>query len=314
MPGASGPSRLRRALACLLLAAPLAAPADPVIRELDFQKECAAVLGGARPGHVAFHDMAYCRDKANRRSVSFDELCVRRFGPYASLYTTSSFPAGCLWDTQRSFTLGSASADRRRILGYLGSCARRSRGRADWVWTDVHYREGCANGKGYRNRARFWTYQDRGQLVLRLPLRLRFPAGQEELLKARFQRDLSCVRKFWRDSYSVRFEVVPSNEPEDLLNLYVSVDPIDSSNVALEEGSFGAAWDTVGCRTLLHELGHRVGMEDRYPAPFECDGRKVARTFDIMRGYASPWHRLEYSLPDLQNTFGNYCGDLFPSP
>jgi hypothetical protein len=254
-----------------------------------------------------------CRVGGSQKSLVPLEACRWTYGRHVQLVNQGNGIYACALPDAP--TLGDERADDERIQAYLRDCAHRTRGRQDWLWRDEKPLEQC-DEIAYSHHVRYWTYNDRGVLVLRLPLYLIYSGTDLRYAGVQWRRDLACVQEFWLRKYGVRLEVVDSRENADLLTYSTLSRNRSDAEVVYAGDRRLLRWaegENLGCRILLHELGHRLGMSDRY-ADRKCSRRPLGRPSNMMYSAPpdpmSPLADREMGLAEAEATFGPFCGAI----
>jgi hypothetical protein len=254
-----------------------------------------------------------CHTRGRVRDVRYRDVCRWQYGRDAEWVRSARLGEACEW-ARPSATLGDAETDRQWAAGYLAACARDTRDRRDWLWRSEKLYERCTP-RHYWNFVRYWTYNDHGTLVVRIPLQLFLVSTRGRRVTVKdFSRDFECVQRHWQRLLGVRLEWVESSDPSRMDDLTYSAEAGRSDSRHIRVGDHGREPDPAAhsCRVLLHELGHRLGMDDRYHSPDECAGRRVSRPSDIMAEGQGSLDQLLYGLEDVQSTFRGFCGPIMP--
>jgi predicted Zn-dependent protease with MMP-like domain len=151
-----------------------------------------------------------------------------------------------------------------------------------------------------------------GRMRLELPINFEFvktfPLADRTKFDQWWAQTTACVRDYW-SRYSVDLEFVISEDMFDTFKISPEAGRSDSMHLFMGDNSL----KEFACETLVHELGHHLGLPDRYHetqmnCPFRNVNPATISTDMMAEGIFSGIENARFYPRDLELIFGSVCG------
>lgn len=194
------------------------------------------------------------------------------------------------------------------IRGLLRTCLNNRRIR-DNVWRDVYqpWRILCTAPNGYKNHRRHYQIgRQNGRIRVRIPINFVLAPGERDAAGARrkLERAKSCASRFYA-RYGLSVEIENENSPSVPRVLYSGeVGRSNTSSIHLGEDATHNS-----CTMMVHEMGHYMGLQDRYARMDECPARPgIMPADDVMNnGGVYPPEMLMLNAIDFSTIIQPLC-------
>ncbi|MES2526998.1 MAG: hypothetical protein V4598_07910 [Bdellovibrionota bacterium] len=151
-------------------------------------------------------------------------------------------------------------SERTLRVGYLSTC-QNNRTIRNNVWKNVMTVVPFLCVRPLRQRVHYRIGRQNGRIKIEVPLNFRWSgeAGGEVLGRRRLREAITCAQNFY-GRYGISVSVINNSAPTNPVVSYsTSIGKSDTSNFHLgENGNHNA------CSMVAHEVGHWMGLPDRY--------------------------------------------------
>ena len=141
--------------------------------------------------------------------------------------------------------------------------------------------------------------------------------SRQKVAFAKVRQTIPCMQDFYaRHGIKLSLTIKGDGQSDESdccdhsINLHDQFDRVDSSNWAINQTVGTILTPETRCTLYLHEMNHRLGLDDTYSDPDCPDREKIMPGFDIMAaGFPYPdFHVLyPYAIDEL---LGPLCGKI----
>lgn len=205
------------------------------------------------------------------------------------------------------------ACQKERLDPYLSRCLKNPKvPEGKTVHVDGVSLESCGpHGKNRRSRVLYSITKRGGILELYVPIKYIYIGGadrKQAVLEATADAYRCAQSFFHRHGFKLIVDLVENHARNggDTVQLFDDRASTDVENWAVLQTNGRCMPSYEACNTFIHELSHRLGLDDSEPDP-SCRSRKIGPVDDVMRTVGRPTEELRFYPVEIRKIAKALC-------